>query len=321
MAASQKVSVTVGRRRLQLSNLDKVMYPGAGFTKGQVIDYYRGVSPVLLPHLRNRPLTMKRYPDGVGGASFYEKECPGHRPEWVSTVGIWTSSRKRDLDYCLVNDLPTLVWVANLAALELHTSLASTPALDRPTTMVFDLDPGPPAGAAECCRVALRLRELLAGAGLESHPKTSGSKGVQVYVPLNSRVSFDQTKAFAHAAALRLSAEHPQEIVSEQTKSLRRGKVLIDWSQNDEHKTTVCVYSLRARERPTVSTPVDWEEVAAGQKDPSRLALEAPDVLSRVERGGDLFQSVLTRTQRLPDPETLSAATGEALEREPSARD
>ncbi|MEA2398188.1 MAG: bifunctional non-ous end joining protein LigD, partial [Thermoleophilaceae bacterium] len=252
------VEVTIEKRKLRLSNLDKVMYPEVGFTKGQLIDYYTRVSPVLLPHLHGRPLTMKRYPDGVEGKFFYEKQCPSHRPDWVQTASIWSRHNGRNIDFCLVNDLPTLVWAANLADLELHTSLSLAAAVDRPTTMVFDLDPGPPADIVDCCQVGVWVRDLFGGLGLDCFPKTSGSKGIQIYLPLNVETTYADTKPFARAVAELLEKQHSELVVSRMTKSLRAGKVLVDWSQNDEHKTTVCVYSLRARERPTVSTPVTW---------------------------------------------------------------
>jgi bifunctional non-homologous end joining protein LigD len=291
--ATARVEVEVEGRRLSLSNLDKVMYPAVGFTKGQVIDYYTRVAPALLPHLRDRPLTLKRYPNGVEGKFFYEKRCPPHAPEWVRR------ERVDKIEYCVCDDLPTLVWLANLADLELHPSLSLVDDIDRPTVMAFDLDPGEPAALPECCEVAFLLRDALTQLGLESFAKTSGSKGIQVYVPLNTEdVDYDHgTKALSHALARHLEAQHPKLIVSQQKKELRRGKVLIDWSQNDEHKTTVAVYSLRARERPTVSTPVTWEEL----EDPSALVFEAPDVLERVERHGDLFAPVVELRQELPD--------------------
>jgi bifunctional non-homologous end joining protein LigD len=288
----RRVEVEVQERRLSLSNLDKVMYPAVGFTKGQVIDYYTRVAPAVLPHLRDRPLTLKRYPNGVEGQYFYEKRCPSHAPEWVrrETVG--------KIEYCVCDDLPTLVWLANLADIELHPSLSLVDDEDRPTVMAFDLDPGPPAGLAECCEVAFLLRDALGQIGLECFAKTSGSKGIQVYVPLNTDVDYDHgTKALSHALARHLEAEHPKLIVSQQRKELRRGKVLIDWSQNDEKKTTVCVYSLRARERPTVSTPLRWDEL----DDPNALVFEAADVLERVEQHGDLFAPVVELRQELPD--------------------
>ncbi len=297
--APKRVEVEIEGRRLSLSNLDKVLYPKAGFTKGQVIDYYTRVAPVLLPHLRGHPLTLKRYPNGVEGQHFYEKQCPSHRPEWVRSAAIPVS--RKTIDFCLCDDLPTLVWLANLADLELHPSLSLAEAIEKPTVMAFDLDPGPPAGIAECCEVALILREALSRIGLECFPKTSGSKGIQVYAPLNvGGVDYDHgTKPLSQALARHLEAEHPKLIVSSQKKELRKGKVLIDWSQNDEHKTTVSVYSLRARERPTVSTPLDWDEVAAG--DPDALVFEAGDVLERVEERGDLFEPVVELEQRLPE--------------------
>jgi bifunctional non-homologous end joining protein LigD len=297
------VEVEVDGRTLRLSNLDKIMYPKAGFTKRDLIDYYVRVAPVLLPHLHARPLTLKRYPDGVEGPHFYEKQCPSHRPEWVQTAAIWSRHNKRNIDFCLVNDLPTLVWAANLADIELHTSLSLAAAIERPTTMVFDLDPGPPANIIACCRVALHLRDLFAQVGLETFAKTSGSKGLQVYVPLNDdAITYEDTKPFARAVAELLEKQHPKQIVSRMTKSLRPGKVLIDWSQNDEHKTTVCVYSLRAKERPTVSTPVTWEEVEATSRRRSGkvLTFEHDDLLARVEEQGDQFAPVLTLRQGLP---------------------
>jgi bifunctional non-homologous end joining protein LigD len=294
-----RVEVEVEGRRLSLSNLDKVMYPATGFTKGQVIDYYTRVAPALLPHLLDRPLTLKRYPNGVEGQYFYEKQCPSHRPEWVRSEPV--DLRSKTIHFCVCDDLPTLVWLANLADLELHPSLSKVPEVERPTVMAFDLDPGPPAGIAECCEVAVILRDALDRIGLESFPKTSGSKGIQVYVPLNvDGVDYDHgTKQLSQALARHLEAEHPKLIVSSQKKELRKGKVLIDWSQNDEHKTTVSVYSLRARERPTVSTPLDWGEVEAG--DPDALVFEAGDVLERVQERGDLFAPVAELEQRLPE--------------------
>jgi bifunctional non-homologous end joining protein LigD len=292
-----RVEVSVEGRTLSLSNLDKVMYPSVGFTKGQVIDYYTRVAPALLPHLRDRPLTLKRYPNGVEGGYFFEKQCPSHRPDWVRSEAIQMSSKT--IDFCVCDDLPTLVWLANLADLELHPSLSLVDDVDRPAVMAFDLDPGPPAGLAECCEVAFLLRDTLGQIGLECFAKTSGSKGIQVYVPLNvDDIDYDHgTKALSHALARHLEAQHPKLIVSQQRKDLRRGKVLIDWSQNDEKKTTVCVYSLRARERPTVSTPLRWEEL----DDPDSLVFEAADVLERVEEHGDLFAPVVEMRQELPE--------------------
>ena len=294
-----RVEVEVDGKRLSLSNLDKVMYPAVGFTKGQVIDYYTRVAPALLPHLRDRPLTLKRYPNGVDGGHFYEKQCPSHRPDWVRSEPVELSSKT--IHFCVCDDLPTLVWLANLADLELHPSLSNVPEVERPSIMAFDLDPGEGTGLRECCEVALILRAALDQLGLESFAKTSGSKGIQVYVPLNvSDVDYDHgTKRLSQALARHLESAHPRLIVSSQRKELRRNRVLIDWSQNDEHKTTVSVYSLRARERPTVSTPLAWDEVEQG--DPDELVFEAEDVLARVEEHGDLFEPVATLKQQLPD--------------------
>jgi bifunctional non-homologous end joining protein LigD len=300
--AQERVQVNVGGHRLSLSNLDKVLYPEAGFTKGQVLDYYTRIADTLVPHMRDRPLTLKRYPNGVDGHFFYEKNCPKHRPSWVKTRKIDTGSKK--IDFCVCQDLPTLVWVANLASLELHTSLSHARPIKRPTMMVFDLDPGPPAAILDCCRVGLMLRDALAGLGLESFPKTSGSKGLQVYVPLNDgEVTYDHTKPLSNALARHMESEHGDMVVSSQKKELRKGKVLIDWSQNDEHKTTVGVYSLRARDRPTVSTPVGWDEVEAALKndDADALVFDAEQVLKRVEERGDLFEPVLSLEQGLPE--------------------
>ncbi len=296
-------TVRVDGRQLSLSNLDKVLYPATGFTKGQVIAYYRGVAPVLLPHLAGRPLTLKRYPNGVDDKFFYEKRCPSHRPEWVRVAPIWSGRNKAEVPYCVVGDLPTLVWVANLASLELHTSLSRADDINRPTMVVFDLDPGPPATIVECCRLGLRLRDLFERLGLEVFAKTSGSKGLQLYAPLNTPVTYDGgTKDFALAVAQLFDRRFPDEVVSSMKKELRPGKVLIDWSQNDEHKTTVCVYSLRAKDRPTVSTPVTWEEVArtADDGDADRLVFDADAVLERVARLGDLFAGLNELEQKLP---------------------
>ena len=285
-----------------------MLWPKAGFSKGEMIDYYARVADAILPHLRGRPLTLKRYPNGVAEKHFYEKRCPKHRPDWVRTAPIYSGRNEGDIDYCVCNDRATLIWVAQLAALELHPSLSLAKDIDRPTVLAFDLDPGAPAGMLECCTVGLRLRELFDGLGLQSFPKTSGSKGLQVYVPLNTKVSYEQTKPFAHAVAQALERSETDLVVSRMAKNLRKGKVFVDWSQNDEHKTTVCVYSLRAKERPTASTPVKWKEVerAANRKDPDVLRFEAKDVLKRVDKQGDLFESILKLKQKLPE---LSAAT------------
>ncbi len=294
-------TVEIQGKHLKLSNLEKVLYPATGFTKQQVIDYYARIAPALIPHLAGRALTRKRYPDGVNGEPFFEKNAPKYRPDWVKTAPIWSEGNRRTVYYVLANDLPTLVWLSNLAALELHPSLARATDITCPTEMVFDLDPGPPANMVQCCQVGLWLREIFEHFGLQSFPKTSGSKGLQLYVPLNTPTTYDQTKTFAHALARLLEQEHSEMVVSDMKKTLRTGKVLVDWSQNDEHKTTVAVYSLRAREHPTVSTPVTWEDVERTfkKKDASLLVFEAAQVVSRVEKLGDLFAPVESLKQRL----------------------
>jgi len=302
--SSTSVEVEVGGRQLKLSNFDKVLYPEAGYTKGQVIDYYTRIAPVLLPHLQRRALTLKRYPNGVDGQFFYEKNCPKHRPPWVDTLSVWSARNKADVNYCLIDELAGLVWVANLASLELHTSLSRAADIQQPTMLVFDLDPGPPATVVECGRVAFWLREVLEDLGLQAFPKTSGSKGLQIYVPLNTPVTYDEAKPFAHALAKLLEQQHPQDVLSVMTKELRTGKVFIDWSQNDDSKTTVCVYSLRARPRPTVSTPVSWDEVerVVATGNPDDLVFEADALLERVEAHGDLFALLNELEQSLPAP-------------------
>ena len=295
--------VDIQGRHLKLSNLEKVMYPAAEFTKKDVIDYYVRIAPAIVPHLAGRALTRKRYPDGVDGEPFFEKNAPMHRPEWVKTAPVWSGRNRRTIHYILADDLATLVWLANLAALELHPSLARAEDITCPTEMVFDLDPGPPANIVQCCQVGLWLREIFEHFGLQSFPKTSGSKGLQIYVPLNTPVTYDATKLFSHALAQLLEHEHPDLVLSEMSKQARTGKVFVDWSQNDEHKTTVAVYSLRARERPTVSTPLKWEEVerALKKKDPASLVFEAGQSVSRFEKMGDLFEPVLDLKQQLPE--------------------
>jgi bifunctional non-homologous end joining protein LigD len=288
--------VTTEGREMKITNWDKVLYPQTGFTKGDLVAYYARVAPILLPHLHDRPLTLKRYPNGVDHPYFYEKQSPSHRPEWVQTARIG------DINYTLAQDRPTLIWLANLADVELHTSLSLAARIERPTMMVFDLDPGAPAGILECCEVGLVLHGLFEQLGLESVAKTSGSKGLQVYVPLNSPVDYGVTKPFARRVAEVLEQRMPELVVSRMTKKLRPGKVLVDWSQNDEHKTTANVYSLRAREQPTVSTPVSWDEVAAcrEQGDQGLLTFAADELLARVGDQGDLFAPVLSVKQQLP---------------------
>jgi bifunctional non-homologous end joining protein LigD len=298
---AKRLEVEIDGRVLSLSNLTKVMYPQTGFTKGHVVDYYTRIAPAVLPHLRDHPLTLKRYPDGVEGEYFYEKNCPRHRPDWVATAPVRLSSKT--IHFCLANDLPTLVWLAQMGDLELHTSLSRAPDVQRPAILAFDLDPGPPATIVECARVALDLREVFDHLGMQAFPKTSGSKGMQVYVPLNvPDVTYADTKAFSQGLAQLLERRHRDLVVSDMSKARRTGKVFVDWSQNDEHKTTVSVYSLRARERPTVSTPLTWDEVeaAAESSDPEALTFTSDDVLARVAEHGDLFAEVAVLEQELP---------------------
>ena len=295
MPVSEKMAIAIGGRELHLSNLHKIFYPDSGFTKGQVIDYYCRIAPAMLPHLKGRPVTLKRYPDGVAGKFFYQKECPSHRP-------VQGEKSEREINYCLLEDLPSLVWAANLAALELHVSLSLGDDPGTPTLLVFDLDPGPPATIIECCLVGQALRSLLERLNLQSFPKTSGLKGMQVYVPLNQPVSYDQTKNFAKACAQLLEERHPDLVVSRMAKDLRTGKVFIDWSQNDFHKTTVSVYSLRAKDKPAASAPIMWDEVDAAVKEnnPESLVFEANQVIDRLDRYGDLFAPVAVLKQNLP---------------------
>jgi bifunctional non-homologous end joining protein LigD len=273
-----------------------VLFPAAGFTKGDLISFYARIGDAVLPHLHDRALTLKRYPNGVTEPHFYEKQSPSHRPDWVQTERI------KDINYTLCQDLPTLVWLANLADIELHTSLSLAPAPERPTMLVFDLDPGAPAGLLECCQVGLVLRGMFGALGLETCVKTSGSKGLQVYVPLNTEVTYAQTKPFARHVAELLEQRMADLVVSRMTKTLRKGRVLVDWSQNDEHKTTANVYSVRALEQPGVSTPLAWEEVEDCQRagDAGRLVFSPDQVLQRIGEYGDLFAPVLHERQELP---------------------
>ncbi|WP_024875324.1 non-homologous end-joining DNA ligase [Saccharomonospora piscinae] len=295
MTAGQVVDIE--GRRFRLSNLDKVFYPDSGFTKGDVIDYYVRVAPVLLPHVRDRPLTLKRYPDGVAASSFFEKNVSRHAPDWVRTVRIDTPGSTRgseSADFALVQDLPTLVWAAHLASIELHIpqwTVGPRGGLRDPDLLVFDLDPGEPATIVECCTVARWLRDELDADGLSAHPKTSGSKGLQLYAPVRAR-SGERTSAYAKRLAERLEQAHPELVVSRMAKNLRGGKVLIDWSQNNPKKTTVAPYSLRARPSPTVSTPVTWSEVESCET-PEDLTFVAAEVLDRIAESGDLFEPLL----------------------------
>jgi bifunctional non-homologous end joining protein LigD len=302
----QDTHVEVDGRELKLTNLDKVLYPKAGFTKGEVVDYYARVGKAMVPHLEGRAVTLRRFPEGVDDldSAFFEKRCPKHRPKWVKTASVRAGPDAGNIDFCVCDSLATLVWMAQLASIELHPSLSRSRAPARPTVLAFDLDPGPPANVVECCQVALRLRELFGHFGVQAFPKTSGSKGLQVYVPLNRKgVSYEQTKPFAKAIAQLLEKESPDKVLSKMKKVDRRGKVFVDWSQNHRSKTTVSVYSMRARERPTVSTPVTWEEVehAAEDDDAASLVFETDAVLRRVEEKGDLFAPVLELEQSLPE--------------------
>ncbi|MEY2478191.1 MAG: bifunctional non-ous end joining protein LigD [Actinomycetota bacterium] len=306
--AAEATKVEVDGRTLSLTNLDKVLYPTVGFTKGQVIDYYARIAPVMLPHLEGRPLTLKRYPNGVDDKFFYEKNCPKHRPDWMRTLPIeakgWNSRAQKGtiVEYCLADEPAALVWTANMAALELHPGLATEEDLQCPTCVVFDLDPGAPADVVDCAQVALWLRDLFSQLGLQSVIKTSGSKGLQLYLPLNTPTTFDDTSAFSQAVAQVLEQKHPKQVVSVQAKEKRKGKVLVDWYQNSDFKTTIGVYSLRARERPTVSTPITWDEVEQlhESRDASTVVFEADDVLARVSEHGDLFAPLVDVEQELP---------------------
>jgi len=302
---STKVTVKVGDQTLTLSNLDKVLYPDVGFTKGEVIDYYTRIADVMLPHVQERPLTFKRYPDGVDGKFFFEKNAPSHTPEWVRRVRLPSpgSTKNRDtINYAVLGGLPSLVWAANLATLELHVPMWTVTDKGKPRhpdLMVFDLDPGPPATIVQCCEVALLVRDVLAGSRVEAVPKTSGSKGLQLYVPLDGSRPWEDVHAYARALAQQLERERPDLVVWNMKKELRTGKVLVDWSQNNAAKTTIAVYSLRARSAPTVSTPVTWDEVEACRT-PEDLRFTSADVLARVEEYGDLFARCLDGDQKLP---------------------
>jgi len=295
------VEVTVEGRSLTVSNLDKVLFPAVGFTKAEVLDYYARVAPAMLPHLGDRPVTLRRFPNGSAGKSFYEKNCPRHRPSWVGTTPV--QGEEGIIEFCRIDSVAALTWVANLAALELHTSMSRVDDPDAPTMVVFDLDPGPPAGLLECAEVAVLIRHVLEGLGLATFVKTSGSKGLQLYLPLNTPTTYGRTAGFSRTVAQALESSEPRKVVSAQRKDLRRGKVLVDWSQNSRHKTTVCAYSLRATESATVSTPLAWDELEAALAagDPDGLRFTAPEVLERVERLGDPFAPAATLEQQLPD--------------------
>jgi bifunctional non-homologous end joining protein LigD len=304
VATSRQVEIE--GRELKLTNVEKVLYPQCGFTKGEMIDYYTRVAPAMIPHLSGRAVTLRRFPEGVEDldAAFFEKRCPKHRPKWVKTATVEAGPRAGKIDFCVCDGLPTLVWMAQLATVEFHPSLSRARAPKRPSVLAFDLDPGPPADIVDCCRVGLRLRDLFGHFGVQSFPKTSGSKGMQVYVPLNNKkVNYEKTKPMAKAIAQLLEKQTPDKVVSKMKKVERENKVFVDWSQNHERKTTIAVYSLRARERPTASTPVTWDEVeaVADSGDKGKLVFESDAVLDRIDKHGDLFAPVLELEQDLPD--------------------
>jgi len=294
--SGQGTEVTIGKRKLSLSNLDKVLWPATGFTKGEMIDYYARVAPTMVPHLAGRAITLRRWPNGVDASSFFEKNCPSHRPPWMETVELG------DVGYCRLDEPAAIVWTANLAAIELHPTLAAAPDLERPTFVVFDLDPGAPADILTCVRVAQLIREVLDHLGLQAWPKTSGSKGLQLYVPTGGTATYAETREFSQNLAHLLERAHPELVVSTQEKARRAGKILIDWSQNTSSKTTVAVYSLRARDEPSASTPVTWEEMeaAASREDAEALRFSPAEVLQRIEEKGDLMAPVLEVSQELP---------------------
>ena len=298
---SRKV-VEVAGKRLSLSNLEKDLYPSYGFTKAHVLEYYSRIAEFIMPHLKDRALTLKRYPDGVEKEFFFEKRCPSHHPAWVKTAEVRRDEGEQ-MTVCLANDPETLLWVANLASLELHVPLARTSSPETPDAMVFDLDPGEKANILDCARVALILRELLSRLHLSSYPKTSGQKGLHVFVPLNCQeATFEDTKKFSKAVAVIMQKNYPDLVTAKMAKELRTEKVFINWSQNDASKTMICVYSLRAREKPFVSFPLEWRQLEqlAGQGDPERLQVIYSEAVSRAEKMGDLFREVLLKKQKLP---------------------
>lgn len=299
---SKKSLTTIAGHELTLSNLDKVLFPQAGFTKGQMIDYYSRIAPAILPHLQDRPITLKRYPDGVEKPFFFEKICPSYHPQWVRTAKVSYGEGLKTVEHCVINNPAALAWVANLASIELHTSLARAKVIERPTFLAFDLDPGEGATLLDCLDIGMNLRAMLGKLSLDCFVKTSGGKGLHVYVPLNTPMTYEKTKPLANAIARTMSKELPERVTSNMSKSLRKNKVFIDWSQNSLHKTTCCVYSMRARPRPTVSTPLTWDEIEAALKkrDASRLNFETDAVLKRVDKLGDLFAPVLKLKQRVP---------------------
>ena len=292
-------TVRVGDRELSLTNLDKVLYPETGTTKGAVIDYYARIAPTMLPHLVDRCITLKRFPDGVEKDGFFEKRCPKHRPEWLG-VAPGPGDRGGSIDYCRLEEPASLVWSANMAALELHVPMAAARDIETPRAVVFDFDPGEPAAMRECCEIALLVRDVLAAVNLKGWAKTSGSKGLQLYVPLNSPTTHEHAADFALAVGQLLEHQHRDRVTTTMAKAVRPGKIFVDWSQNARFKTTIGVYSVRAKAAPTVSTPVTWDEVAACADGAPELRFDIHDVLERVEQHGDLFAPVLTTRQVLP---------------------
>jgi bifunctional non-homologous end joining protein LigD len=298
--AGTSVEIEIEGRRLSVSNLDKVLYPN-GFTKAQVIDYMARIAPVAVPHLAGRALTFRRYPNGTETAGFFEKRCPGHRPEWVP-VALGPGDRRGGIEYCCVEETAAMVWAANMAAIEIHAPMALAADIDTPRTLVFDFDPGAPADIVDCCQIAIAAREVLDAVGLEGWCKTSGSKGLQMYVPLNTPgVTHHGAADFALAVGQVLERQLPKRVTTVMAKVQRPGKIFVDWSQNAHHKTTIAPYSLRARPEPTVSTPVTWDEVEACATDRLELRFTSDDVLERVAGVGDLFADVLTLEQQLPN--------------------
>src|SRR3954453_17446430 len=314
--ARKKREVEIEGRKVALTNFDKVLFP-SGFTKGQVVDFYVRLSDYVLPHLKGRPITLKRYPDGIGAPHFYEKDAPRYTPDWIRTFNVPRRSGEAVIRYIVIDDLPTLVWCANTANLELHPFLHKAPHIDRPTAVAFDLDPGEGTDLLTCARVAFWLKEVFDDAGLQSFPKVSGSKGMQIYVPLNTAVQYAQTQPFAKSLAERMQREHPDCVVSEMAKVKRTGKVFIDWSQNSDFKTTVCVFSLRAkRNEPYVSMPVTWDELrrAVREDDATSLMFDPEAAFARLDKRGDLWADVLTLKQKLPR-ELKASKTGKAAPR------
>ncbi len=302
MAESEAVRTEIAGRSLKVTNLTKVLYPLVGFTKAQVIEYYAKIAPTMLAHIEDRGVTFRRWPDGVAADAFFNKRCPSHRPDWVGTC-LGPGDREGGIHYCKLDEVASLAWAANLAALEIHAPMARCSDLESPTMLVFDLDPGEPATIIECCQIALLIREVLDTVGLQSVAKTSGSKGMQLYIPLNTPHTHSHAADFALAVAQLLEKQHPARVTANMAKKERPKKIFIDWSQNSRHKTTIAPYSLRGKDRPTVSTPISWDEVSDGA-DGEPLSFEAFEVVDRVESIGDLFAEAVSVEQHLPSART-----------------